>query len=68
MTASTWKGILSMLAMVLGPLMRLLTPTIKTALEKALGELWKKAIATSNPIDDLFVGFLFDILGLNRPE
>ena len=68
MNASTWRMLLNVLAVILGPLFKAITPTIKEALEDGLDKLWVAAQKTDNPLDDFFVGFLFDILGLDRPE
>lgn len=68
MAQVTSKGVLGFIALLLGPLIRALTPMIKDLLEDNLIKLWKRAEATENPIDDLFVGFLLDILDIDMPE
>jgi len=60
--------IVKIVALVLRPLLDIITPMIGDLLEDSLGKLLEKARATENPIDDIFVEFLFKILDLEIPE
>lgn len=64
----TSTGVLGFVALLLRPLLKALTPMIKDLVDDSLIKLWRKAEATENPIDDLFVGFLLDILDISVPE
>jgi hypothetical protein len=68
MTAKTWEGLLRILALILGPLLNALTPTIRELLGDALRKVYAKALATPNPVDDYLVGFLLDVLQVPREE
>lgn len=65
---TTWTWIVSLLVTVLKPVLKIVTPLIRDALEEQLLKLYAKAEATENPWDDFAVGFLLDILGIERPE
>lgn len=65
---TTWTWIVSLLVTVLKPVLKIITPMIRDALEEQLLKLYAKAEATENPWDDFAVGFLLDILGIERPE
>jgi len=67
-SARTWSGILRVVAAILGPLLKIISPMIKDLFEDSLNKLLVKARATENPIDDLFVEFLFQLLGLDIPS
>ena len=67
-SAKTWKGILKIVALILGPLLKIVSPMIKDALTEALQKLYLKAYATENPVDDLLVGLLLELLGIPYPE
>ena len=60
--------IVKIVALVLRPLLDIITPMISDLLEDSLIKLLEKARATENPIDDIFVEFLFKILDLEIPE
>ena len=60
--------IVKIVALVLRPLLDIITPMIGDLLEDSLGKLLDKARQTENPIDDIFVEFLFKILDLEIPE
>jgi len=67
--ARTSVGVIArIVALVLRPLMLIISPMIKTFLEESLNKLLVKARETPNPIDDIFVEFLFKILGFEIPE
>lgn len=67
--AGTSVGVIArIVALVLRPLISIITPMIKDLLEDSLGKLLGKARETDNPIDDIFVEFLFKILDLDIPE
>jgi len=59
---------LRVVAAILGPLLKIISPMIKDLFEDSLNNLLVKARATENPIDDLFVEFLFQLLGLDIPS
>lgn len=65
--AISWKWLIQILAVALGPIFSTLTPLIKKLLENFLTDLYQKALATENPWDDYVVGLLLDILGIPRP-
>ena len=67
MSSKTWKGIAAIIGIVLGPMLRAITPIIKDAMEDSLLNLYSKAEETENPIDDIFVGLLLDLLSIKRP-
>lgn len=60
--------IVRIVALVLRPLLEVITPMIGDLLEDSLGKLLVKARETDNPIDDLFVEFLFNVLDIEIPE
>jgi hypothetical protein len=64
----SWDWVLSLLAVVVKPIIKAVTPIIRDALEEALLKLYAKAEATENPWDDWLVGFLLDVLAIERPE
>lgn len=66
--SKTWKGIIRIVAIVLGPMLRAVTPLVKEALQEGLDHVYEEAVETDNPIDDLFMGFVYEILGLTKPE
>ena len=68
MATITSKGVMGFIALLLRPLLKALTPMIADLVEDSLIKLYKKAEATENPIDDLFVGFLLDILDIDVPD
>jgi len=45
-----------------------ITPMIADLLEDSLGKLLEKARETENPIDDIFVEFLFRVLEIEIPD
>ena len=61
----TW--LVQIIASVLGPIIGLLTPVIKTALNEFLTKLYLDALKTPNPWDDFAVGILLDILADSAP-
>lgn len=66
-TAKNWGWLITILQIVLKPLLNALTPMIKELFEESLLKLLAAARKTDNPIDDLFVEFLFNVLGLDIP-
>jgi hypothetical protein len=60
--------ILNLIVSVLGPLISLLTPQIKEALTEFVQNLYDKAQATDNPVDDVFVRFLAALLDVDLVE
>lgn len=67
-SGKTWGAILRIIAIILSPLLKAISPLIKDALEDGMIKLLEKARATENPIDDYFVEFLFRILRIDIPE
>ena len=66
--ASRFPGwIINLLVTVLGPLVGLLTPTIKGELTSFVQGLFAKAKKTDNPVDDVFVRFLAALLDIELP-
>lgn len=62
-----WGWVVSLLQIILRPLLNALTPLIKELYEDNLLKLLDKARSTDNPIDDLFVEFLFNLLDMPIP-
>jgi len=60
--------IVRIVSLVLRPLLNIISPMISDLLEDSLGKLLEKARGTENPIDDIFVEFLFKVLGIEIPE
>lgn len=65
--ARNWGWVISLLQIILRPLLKAVTPLIKDLFEDSLYKLLDKARSTENPIDDLFVEFLFNILDVPIP-
>ncbi len=59
--------LIQILAAALGPMINILTPVIKAALNEFLTKLYLDAVKTPNPWDDFLVGLLLDILAIPRP-
>ena len=59
--------LVQILASALGPMISILTPVIKSALNEFLTKLYLDAVKTPNPWDDFLVGLLLDILAIPRP-
>jgi len=59
--------IVRIVSLVLRPLLQVITPMIADLLEDSLGKLLEKARETENPIDDIFVEFLFRVLEIEIP-
>jgi len=60
--------IVRIVALVLSPLLKIISPMLMDLIEDSMRKLLDKARATENPIDDIFVEFLFRILSLDIPE
>ena len=60
--------IVRIVSLVLRPLLSVITPMIADLLEDSLGKLLEKARETENPIDDIFVEFLFRVLEIEIPD
>ena len=60
--------IVRIVSLVLRPLLEIISPMIADLLEESLGKLLAKARETPNPIDDIFVEFLFKVLDIEIPE
>ncbi len=63
----SWTWIINLLVVVLKPIIDILTPVIRTELEKLVVKFYAKAEATENPWDDFLAEFLLKILGLPVP-
>ena len=63
----TWTWLLNLVLPILGKLIDLISPAIKAELNNLLTQLYRKAVETPNPWDDMLVGFLLDILAIPRP-
>ena len=67
--AGTSVGVIvRIVALVLRPLLNIISPMISDLLEDSHGKLLVKARETENPIDDIFVEFLFKVLDIEIPE
>lgn len=67
MASRNWGWVINLLQIVLRPLLNAVTPLIKDLFEDSLRNLLDHARETENPIDDLFVEFLFNILDMPIP-
>lgn len=61
----TWAKVIGFIARLLGALLPVISPEIKKLFEDSLRELYKRALATPNPIDDVFAKALCDLMGVN---
>lgn len=68
MAQVTRKGVMGLIALLLRPILKAVTPMLKDLVEDNLIKLYNKAVATENPIDDLFMEFLLNILDIDVPE
>ena len=68
MASFSWKWLIGLIAIVLKPLLKAMTPTIEGEMEKALLGVYKAALATPNPIDDLAMKFILDIVDIDIPD
>lgn len=66
-SARNWGWVISLLQILLKPLLNAISPLIKDLFDDSLLKLLEKARSTDNPIDDLFVEFLFNILDIPIP-
>jgi len=66
-SSRNWGWLIKLLQIVLAPLLVAITPLIKELFEDSLEKLLKAARGTENPIDDFFVEFLFNVLGVPIP-
>jgi len=62
-----WGMVFNWVIKIFGGLVSQVTPAISAELNAFLTNLYKKALATENPMDDFFVGLLLDILVIPRP-
>ena len=62
-----WGMVFKWVIQIFGALMPSITPAITAELNAFLTTLYRKALATPNPMDDFFVGLLLDILAIPRP-
>jgi hypothetical protein len=63
----SWKWLIQILVNLIGPILSLISPAIKAALNEFLTNLYLDALKTPNPWDDFLVGLLLDILAIPRP-
>jgi len=66
-TSRNWGWLIKLLQIILAPLLLAITPLIRDLFQDSLGKLLKAARATENPIDDFFVEFLYNVLGVPIP-
>jgi len=66
-SARNWGWVIGLLQIILRPLLNAISPLIKDLFDDSLLKLLEKARATDNPIDDLFVEMLFNILDIPIP-
>ena len=64
-TTFTW--IINLIVAVLKPIMAVLTPMLRDALQEALLNFYHQAEASSSPWDDFLAEFLLKILGIPIP-
>jgi len=65
---TTWTWIVNLLVTILRPILAIISPMIRTELEKFVLKLYVKAEATDNPWDDFLAEFLLKMLGLETPS
>ena len=53
----------SFLAKLIGPIMTILTPTLREALEDLLQDWYESAKATESPLDDIAAKAVIEMLG-----
>ena len=63
----SWGWIISLVVAVLKPVMAVITPMIRTELEKLLLAFYAKAETTDNPWDDFLAELLLKLLGIPLP-
>jgi len=68
MAGVNWKWILGIVGFFLKPILKAMTPNLEDELEKALVNLYKKALVTENPVDDLLMSFALEIFDIDVPE
>lgn len=66
-SSRNWGWVIRLLQVLLAPLLVAITPLIRDLFEDSMNKLLEKARSTDNPIDDLFVEFLFNILDMPIP-
>jgi len=66
-TSRNWSWLIRLLQIVLAPLLVAITPLIRDLFQDSLEKLLKAARGTENPIDDFFVEFLYNVLGVPIP-
>jgi len=62
--SKTWSWIIQLLSAVLGPLVGILSPQIRTLLVSSIQKLYVKAAETPNIFDDMLVELLAGVLGI----
>ncbi len=63
----SWGWIIQLLVTVLKPILGLLTPMIRTEMEKLVLKLYQHAEETPNPWDNFLADFLMAILDIEKP-
>ena len=63
-----WKFFLTIASRVLSRILDVLTPEIRHAIDDAVQRLYRKALKTDNPTDDMFVEVLAQLLGVELDE
>lgn len=62
-----WSGVLKWVMQIFAGILLQVSPAIVSELSNLLTNLYLKALATSNPWDDMAIGLLLDILKIPRP-
>lgn len=63
----TWGWILKIMVPIFKKLLEMMTPKLEKALEDFLLEMYKKALETENPWDDMAFGFLLELFDIPKP-
>lgn len=64
----TFLKLSKVVAFVLRPILAVMTDKIVEELKTLVVRMYTKASATENPLDDLLVGFLLDVMDVERPD
>jgi len=66
--ALTYDFWISLGAKILGSILRAVSPHIREAVRDVITDLYEKAKATDNPMDDFFVQLLATLVGVELKE
>jgi hypothetical protein len=64
----TYQIVIRLVAKILGLILPEVSNSIKELLQTYIRDLYKKACETPNPVDDLFVKLIAEILGIKLEE